>query len=359
MFSQRVPVRVNRNGTFDVRAIHRYDGMSDYRVSVSVSTVDRSGRATRPDMPFVGRAATDQSKAVITCPVTVATLRAIASGAPKDERLMKEYAAQLSAAMDRFGIVTQAQQAAFLAEAAQETIGFTHLTELSNGRKYEGRSDLGNTQPGDGPLFKGRGFIQLTGRANYSQASKELFGDDRLVRNPGLVASDPQIAALTAAWFWTHHVGGGGHTPAYHVSGNPSIEGFKRASAEINGWFRNRDGSLRNPNGWTQRQHYYQRALETIFFGIRQSERLVSVSNRGRFNNVVDDGNLNPAHVDLALASVVDALNSFGRGSAVDVWVSRYLGRGRWSDPFDDLAVAREHRQLEIGYPCSAVEVAR
>lgn len=69
---------------------------------------------------------------------------------------------------------------------------------------YEGRKDLGNTKPGDGRLFAGRGYVQITGRANYAKASK-LVGRD-LVANPDL-ALDPQIAAaiivdgMAKGWF--------------------------------------------------------------------------------------------------------------------------------------------------------------
>lgn len=58
----------------------------------------------------------------------------------------------------------------------------------------------GNTEPDDGYNFRGRGLIQLTGRANYAAASEALFGDDRLVQNPDLML-DPDIAGRTAGWF--------------------------------------------------------------------------------------------------------------------------------------------------------------
>lgn len=51
-------------------------------------------------------------------------------------------------------------------------------------KKYEGRTDLGNTRPGDGLRFKGRGFVQLTGRRNYTKFS-QILGID-LVGNPDL-----------------------------------------------------------------------------------------------------------------------------------------------------------------------------
>jgi predicted chitinase len=70
--------------------------------------------------------------------------------------------------------------------------------------RYENRSDLGNTQPGDGRKFSGRGYVQITGRANYAKASK-LIGRD-LLAEPDL-ALNPEIAArimvhgMTNGWF--------------------------------------------------------------------------------------------------------------------------------------------------------------
>lgn len=59
-------------------------------------------------------------------------------------------------------------------------------------KRYEGRSDLGNTQPGDGRRFMGRGYVQITGRSNYAKATR-VTGHD-LVMQPDL-ALDPEIAA--------------------------------------------------------------------------------------------------------------------------------------------------------------------
>lgn len=69
---------------------------------------------------------------------------------------------------------------------------------------YMGLSLHGKTviQRGDGARFCGRGLKQLTGRANYARASKELYGDDRLVRDPESVATNKEIAIETACWFW-------------------------------------------------------------------------------------------------------------------------------------------------------------
>src|SRR6266567_2068580 len=63
---------------------------------------------------------------------------------------------------------------------------------------YDNRQDLGNTGTPDGANFRGRGFVQLTGRANYTRSAKEIGQD--LVANPEL-ANDPQVAASILARF--------------------------------------------------------------------------------------------------------------------------------------------------------------
>ncbi|RZL65960.1 MAG: hypothetical protein EOP81_02270 [Variovorax sp.] len=66
-----------------------------------------------------------------------------------------------------------------------------------------GKKNLGNTEAGDGLKFKGRGFTQITGRANYTAAGKDLGLD--LVNNPAL-AEDPANAARISAWYWKKRV---------------------------------------------------------------------------------------------------------------------------------------------------------
>lgn len=81
--------------------------------------------------------------------------------------------------------------------ANQRAIGeclYGHTTAKGN--------ELGNIKEGDGYDFRGRGDIQITGRANYANASQAIFGDDRLVKNPELVATDVEVSAAVAAWFW-------------------------------------------------------------------------------------------------------------------------------------------------------------
>lgn len=89
-----------------------------------------------------------------------------------------------------------------IATVAVETGNFRPIPEYASGDAYEGRLDLGNAQTGDGPRYKGKGYIQITGRRNY-EAAGEALGVD-LVGNPDL-ALDPEIAARTFAWCWSTH----------------------------------------------------------------------------------------------------------------------------------------------------------
>lgn len=106
----------------------------------------------------------------------------------------------LNDAMHEFAINTARREAAFLAQIAEESGELRWLTEIASGEAYEGRKDLGNTQPGDGPRFKGRGLLQATGRAQYATLAKALQLD--LIEHPELLAQ-PGAACRSAGWVWT------------------------------------------------------------------------------------------------------------------------------------------------------------
>lgn len=101
----------------------------------------------------------------------------------------------------QFGIDSTLRKVHFLGQVAHESAAGRYMEEIASGRAYEGRKDLGNTQPGDGVRFKGRGLIQLTGRDNYRRYSRAMYGDDRAVDDPAMVSRLPD-AALAAGWFW-------------------------------------------------------------------------------------------------------------------------------------------------------------
>ena len=96
-----------------------------------------------------------------------------------------------------------AELAAFMGQCAHESAKFTTTKEFADGSQYEGRKDLGNIYPGDGVKYKGRGFIQITGRANYTAAAKDLGID--LVNRPEL-AEKPDIAIKVSIWYWKNKV---------------------------------------------------------------------------------------------------------------------------------------------------------
>lgn len=103
------------------------------------------------------------------------------------------------AAMQRFEINTLLRAAAFLAQLAHESGEMRYMEEIASGKAYEGRKDLGNTQPGDGKRYKGRGPIQLTGRANYARYG-QLLGLD-LITHPEQAATK-EVGFLIASQFW-------------------------------------------------------------------------------------------------------------------------------------------------------------
>lgn len=110
----------------------------------------------------------------------------------------------LNTAMNRYGIVGSQRAAAFIAQVGHESGQLRYVREIwgptAQQAGYEGRADLGNTVTGDGSKYRGRGLLQITGRANYA-ACGEALGLD-LVNQPTLL-EQPQHAAMSAAWFWS------------------------------------------------------------------------------------------------------------------------------------------------------------
>lgn len=87
----------------------------------------------------------------------------------------------------------------FLAQLGHESDGYKAMEEYASGAAYEGRADLGNTQPGDGKRYKGRGPIQITGRNNYRIYGKRI--GINIEKYPEL-ASNPCIGMRLALEYW-------------------------------------------------------------------------------------------------------------------------------------------------------------
>ena len=102
---------------------------------------------------------------------------------------------------DTFGINTPLRAVHYLAQVFHESAALRYTEEIASGKAYEGREDLGNTQKGDGVKFKGRGFIQITGRANYQAYANSEYCVGDLMKHPEWISKSPgnQKASM---WFW-------------------------------------------------------------------------------------------------------------------------------------------------------------
>lgn len=134
--------------------------------------------------------------------LTLKQLQACAPGAVKAGVKLEPVLSALNASMEWADIGTVVRQRAYLAQLLHESNQFRNLVEeLENPSAYDGR--MGNHSPGDGHRFRGRGPIQLTGRANYAAAGVTLGLN--LLEHPDRVADELDVGFLTAAWFWKAH----------------------------------------------------------------------------------------------------------------------------------------------------------
>lgn len=167
-----------------------------------------------------------------------------------------QYLPFLQQAMEEFEINTPLRAAAFLAQLAHESAEFRFMEEIwgptEAQRRYEPvtrlSQGLGNTQPGDGKRFKGRGPIQLTGRSNYKRYGDALGLD--LDHNP-LQAATPEVGFRTAGLYWKRN----------GLNELADKEWFKSVTKRINGGF----------NGLAERTRYYVRAKSILLGGARGS----------------------------------------------------------------------------------------
>lgn len=223
---------------------------------------DMSGEVVNKSVPGL------KPDALLATLFSDALLRKMVPAAPKNADV---FVPHLNKAMQKYGITSRKEKAAFLANLAHESGGFKYVKELwgptpeqkryerdfkqpwnkddpRNGKAFE----LGNDTEGDGSKFRGRGLIQTTGKRNYQRVSRALFGDDRLLKNPELLEV-PEYAALSAVWFWADKKLGQYCTEDW-VKANPKENWFKKVVKGINGGY----------NGLEERQHYYDIAFSVL-----------------------------------------------------------------------------------------------
>ena len=151
----------------------------------------------------------------------------------------------LNAAMGHYQIVGAKRVAAFIAQIGHESGQLKYVKEIwgptAAQAKYEGRKDLGNTVAGDGSKYRGRGLIQITGRANYMACGEGLGLD--LIKQPELLEK-PQHACMSAAWFWA----------TKGLSTLADAGQFDKITQRING----------GQNGAADRQALYARSLKVL-----------------------------------------------------------------------------------------------
>jgi putative chitinase len=114
---------------------------------------------------------------------------------------LDEFVASFNMFHAYFGLNTRDRIIHYLAQVFHESGSLRYVEELASGAQYEGRKDLGNTQKGDGKRFKGRGFIQLTGRKNYQDFYNDGWCSDNIIAYPDLVTRYP-LNQMVSLWFW-------------------------------------------------------------------------------------------------------------------------------------------------------------
>lgn len=144
----------------------------------------------------------------------------------------------------KYGITDMPVVAMFIAQVMHESCGCIYTTELASGQAYEGRKDLGNTQKGDGVLYKGRGLIQVTGRSNYAAMTMAL--DHDFLSHPTDLAL-PEWAALSAGQFWKDK-------NLSDLAQPNTDDAFLKVTKRING----------GTNGLADRQAYWARAKKVL-----------------------------------------------------------------------------------------------
>ena len=173
------------------------------------------------------------------------TLEQLIAIMPTAQQRATRFFPYLSIYMREFGIEGAKREAAFLATIAVESGELRYTREIwgptPQQERYEGREDLGNTEPGDGERFKGRGLVQITGRSNYAKVG-EALQHDFIASPPSLEA--PDFACASACWFFASH----------GCNELADADNFKAVTKRVNGGL----------TAYDRRLAYYEKALQVL-----------------------------------------------------------------------------------------------
>lgn len=142
-----------------------------------------------------------------------------------------------------FGINTPLRVVHYLSQVFHESGALRYTEEIASGSSYEGRKDLGNTERGDGVRFKGRGFLQITGRKNYQDYAKSPYCNGDLMSHPEWLSKSPgnQKASM---YFWMKN----------GLNALADKDDVRAVTKRINGGY----------NGLSNREYYYRRFKREI-----------------------------------------------------------------------------------------------
>ena len=204
----------------------------------------------------------------------ILSIAPIYSGARSESqsRIVGEVSAILAPTLDQYEINTALRIAHFIAQITHECAGFCTTEEFASGAAYEGRVDLGNLEKGDGKRFKGRGLIQLTGRANYRDIGKKL--NLPLEEYPEL-AAQAIVSLKIACEYWK--------TRAINVAADQ--DNLVKVTKLVNG----------GTNGIKQRREYLQKAKAAL----ANIEGLRIALNEGGNTTVLRRGSFGTGVVEL------------------------------------------------------------
>lgn len=164
---------------------------------------------------------------------------------------------------DGYGLGTPTAQALFLGICSVESDRFRTFEEYADGSRYEGDMDLGNTEEGDGPRYKGRGVIQLTGRKNVQSFANHI-GDQSVVSDPTQISTNPYFALMSAVFYWSWYCAKDtGRTCALVAEDNSLSmeEKTKRCNAIV---YRGREITAREIAHWDLRLEYTKNTAKAL-----------------------------------------------------------------------------------------------